>query len=99
MQVVGANNNTPSTANWNTPKLTGPGSTEAWKPRYNGVAAFTLGVAGLSTENIVDVGARVDAKLAEIDPEIPVGVALNPIYQQHVVVEEASNDFLTNLAM
>ncbi|MAS41568.1 MAG: MFS transporter [Rhodobacteraceae bacterium] len=67
--------------------------------RYNGVAAFTLGVAGLSTENIVDVGARVDAKLAEIDPEIPVGVALNPIYQQHVVVEEASNGFVVNVAM
>ncbi len=67
--------------------------------RYNGVEAFTLGVAGLSTENIVDVGKRVDQKLAEIDPEIPAGVSLNPIYQQHVVVEEASNSFLINLGM
>lgn len=67
--------------------------------RHNGVAAFTLGIAGLSSENIVDVGNRVDAKLAEIDAEIPLGVTLNPIYQQHVVVEEASNGFVVNVAM
>jgi len=67
--------------------------------RYNGVEAFTLGIAGLATENIVDVGRRVDARLAELDREIPLGVQLNPIYQQHVVVDEASNGFLVNLAM
>ena len=67
--------------------------------RHNGVEAFTLGVAGLATENIVDVGHRVDAKLAELAGDLPVGVDLLPIYQQHVVVEQASNDFLVNLAM
>ena len=67
--------------------------------RFNGVEAFTLGIAGLSTENIVEVGKRVDAKLAELDVEIPAGVDILPIYQQHVVVEQASNDFLVNLAM
>lgn len=67
--------------------------------RFNGVEAFTLGIAGLSTENIVEVGRRVDAKLAELDVEIPAGVDVLPIYQQHVVVEQASNDFLVNLAM
>ncbi|AVO36969.1 efflux RND transporter permease subunit [Pukyongiella litopenaei] len=67
--------------------------------RFDGQEAFTLGVAGLATENIVEVGKRVDAKLAELSPEIPFGVDLHPIYQQHVVVEQASNDFLVNLAM
>ena len=67
--------------------------------RFNGVEAFTLGIAGLSTENIVEVGKRVDQKLAELDAEIPAGVDVLPIYQQHVVVEQASNDFLVNLAM
>ncbi|MHA3979467.1 efflux RND transporter permease subunit [Halovulum sp. GXIMD14794] len=67
--------------------------------RYNGHEAFTLGVAGLASENIVDVGNRVDAKLAELMPSIPYGVNLQPIYQQHVVVDEASNAFLVNLAM
>lgn len=67
--------------------------------RFDGQEAFTLGVSGLPDENIVDVGDRVDAKLDELSPEIPYGVELHPIYQQHVVVEQASNDFLVNLAM
>jgi len=67
--------------------------------RFNGQEAFTLGVAGLATENIVDVGNRVDARLAELLPELPYGVELQPIYQQHIVVDEASSAFLVNLAM
>ncbi|NKW91994.1 efflux RND transporter permease subunit [Rhodobacteraceae bacterium R_SAG9] len=67
--------------------------------RFNGEEAFTLGVAGIATENIVVVGKRVDEKLAQMASDIPAGVELHPIYQQHVVVEKASNDFLVNLAM
>ncbi|WP_136440949.1 efflux RND transporter permease subunit [Pacificoceanicola onchidii] len=67
--------------------------------RHNGEASFTLGVAGLSSENIVEVGKRVDAKLAELKAALPVGVELHPVYQQHTIVEEASNAFLVNLAM
>lgn len=66
--------------------------------RHNGVEAFTMGIAGLASENIVEVGARVDARLAALDSQIPFGVELLPIYQQHVVVDQASNDFLVNLA-
>ena len=67
--------------------------------RFDGVEAFTLGVAGIATENIVEVGKNVDAKLAELSNDIPFGVELHPIYQQHLVVEEASNSFLVSLAM
>ncbi|MGR3714378.1 MAG: efflux RND transporter permease subunit [Shimia sp.] len=67
--------------------------------RYNGSEAFTLGVAGLATENIVEVGKQVDAKLAQMQGDIPAGVELHPVYQQHVVVETASSDFLVNLAV
>ena len=67
--------------------------------RHNGTEAFTLGIAGLATENIVEVGKRIDTKLQVLSKEIPAGVDLHPIYQQHVVVEKASNDFLANLAM
>ncbi len=67
--------------------------------RHNGVEAFTLGVAGLQTENIVAVGKRVDQRLQELNHNLPHGVELHPVYQQHQVVEEASNAFLINLAM
>lgn len=67
--------------------------------RHNGAEAFTLGIAGLGAENIVEVGNRVDARIAELMADIPFGVSLHPIYRQHVVVDEASTDFLVNLAM
>ncbi|EAQ07220.1 transporter, AcrB/AcrD/AcrF family [Yoonia vestfoldensis SKA53] len=64
---------------------------------HNGEDAFTLGIAGASSENIVDVGSRVDQRLAELELDMPYGVTLHPIYQQHLVVQTASNDFLINL--
>ncbi|MCY4327723.1 MAG: efflux RND transporter permease subunit [Rhodobacteraceae bacterium] len=67
--------------------------------RHNGTEAFTIGVAGLAAENIVAVGQRVDDRLAELGESLPIGVVIAPIYRQHVVVEEASNAFLVNLAM
>ena len=67
--------------------------------RYNGMDAFALGVAGLSNENIVEVGQRVSAKFEELQRDIPWGVDLHPIYEQHVVVDESSSAFLVNLAM
>ncbi|MEO0750275.1 MAG: efflux RND transporter permease subunit [Pseudomonadota bacterium] len=67
--------------------------------RHNGQDAFTLGVAGISTENIVDVGHRVDDKLEQMAHLLPAGVEILPIYQQHLVVEESSNGFIVNLAM
>jgi multidrug efflux pump subunit AcrB len=67
--------------------------------RYNGQDAFTLGVAGKADLNIVDIGHAVDDRIAALMQDVPAGVQIQPIYQQHVVVEEASNAFLVNLAM
>jgi multidrug efflux pump subunit AcrB len=67
--------------------------------RFDGQEAFTLGVSGRQGENIVDVGRSVDAHLDALQPDIPLGVELHPIYQQHLVVDKASTSFLVNLAM
>ncbi|MGZ2259404.1 efflux RND transporter permease subunit [Roseobacter sp. A03A-229] len=67
--------------------------------RHNGVEAFTIGVAGLTSENIVTVGQRVEQRLAEITPLLPVGVTLEPVYEQHRVVDDANQSFLMSLAM
>ncbi|QDC08638.1 efflux RND transporter permease subunit [Oceanicola sp. D3] len=67
--------------------------------RHNSTDAFTLGVAGIATENIVEVGKRVDARLAELRETLPLGIEVQSVYRQHTVVEEASNAFLVNLAM
>jgi len=67
--------------------------------RHNGVEAFTMGVAGVASEDIVEVGQRVEAHLAGLRADLPLGVTIAPIYQQHVVVEEASQAFVLNLMM
>ncbi|WGW05931.1 efflux RND transporter permease subunit [Tropicibacter oceani] len=67
--------------------------------RHNGAEAFTLGVAGIATENIVEVGTRVDERLDQLRASLPLGISIQSIYRQHTVVEEASNAFLVNLAM
>ena len=66
---------------------------------HNGERAFTLGVSGLSDANIVDVGQAVETRLGQLMADLPVGVELEPIYEQHVVVDEAINGFLINLAL
>ncbi len=67
--------------------------------RHNGAGAFTLGVAGIATENIVEVGKRVDERLDDLRATLPLGISVQSVYRQHTVVEEASNAFLVNLAM
>ncbi|WP_237134135.1 efflux RND transporter permease subunit [Pseudohongiella sp. O18] len=67
--------------------------------RFNGQDAFTLAVAGIADANIVEVGQAVSAKLSELQTQIPLGVELHPIYEQHIVVDEAINAFIVNLAM
>ena len=67
--------------------------------RHDGVRAFTLGVSVIQTENVVGVGARVEARLDALRAELPTGVEILPIYEQHKVVEAAISSFAQNLAL
>ena len=66
--------------------------------RHNGARVFTLGVSALTSENVVEVGARVEARLAQLVAGLPDGVRVSPIYQQHKVVDAAVSGFLVSLA-
>jgi multidrug efflux pump subunit AcrB len=66
---------------------------------HDGERAFTLGVSGQNDANIVDVGEGVEARLAAMEPDLPLGVRIEPIYEQHVAVADAIDGFLINLAM
>ncbi|WP_371188937.1 efflux RND transporter permease subunit [Thalassotalea maritima] len=67
--------------------------------RYNGSPAITLAVAAISDVNIVEVGQRVDVKIAEILASLPLGIELQPIYNQASIVDEAVGGFIMNLFM
>lgn len=67
--------------------------------RFAGQDAVTLGIAATGDSNIVEVGHAVEAALKAHMAELPLGVELQPIYQQHHIVERALNAFLLNLVM
>lgn len=67
--------------------------------RFNGHNAILMGVSGRPNVNIVDVGKRVDARLNELESDRPIGIEIEPVYEQHRVVEKAVNGFVLNLLM
>ncbi|MES0870386.1 efflux RND transporter permease subunit [Pseudovibrio sp. SCP19] len=67
--------------------------------RHNGQRAVTLGVAAVEDTNIVAVGQGVEAHLNELRANLPVGMEIIPIYEQHRVVDQAVGSFVWNLVM
>ncbi|MEM8981559.1 MAG: efflux RND transporter permease subunit [Pseudomonadota bacterium] len=65
--------------------------------RWNGEPALGIGVSSLSGENVVKLGAAIDAKLAELDGILPVGVQLHEHYHQGSVVDESIASFASNV--
>jgi multidrug efflux pump subunit AcrB len=64
---------------------------------YNGKPALTVGLSMLPGENVVAVGQRLDIRLAELQSVTPVGMQLEPIYDQPVIVDESVNGFIINV--
>ncbi|MBB3060428.1 efflux RND transporter permease subunit [Microbulbifer rhizosphaerae] len=64
---------------------------------YNGLPTILIGVAGAQNTNIVDVGTRVEEKLTQLKQGLPLGVEIQPVYEQHKVVADSVNGFLLNL--
>jgi len=64
---------------------------------YNGKPALTLGVAFSEGVNVVQVGKRIQARLAELESERPIGMQVESIYDQPTQVEQSVNDFIIGL--
>ncbi|SHH20788.1 efflux RND transporter permease subunit [Ferrimonas marina] len=67
--------------------------------RSNGVPAISLGVSFAKGVNVVDVGAAIDARLAELENQRPLGMDLTKVNDQAKVVSKAVSEFLVSLAM
>ncbi|MBR3371067.1 MAG: efflux RND transporter permease subunit [Rhodobacteraceae bacterium] len=65
---------------------------------HNGMQVFTLGVSAITSRNVVAVGHAVEARLGELMAELPPGVKLHPIYEQHKVVDQSVSGFIVSLA-
>ncbi|MCT4625761.1 efflux RND transporter permease subunit [Halodesulfovibrio sp.] len=65
--------------------------------RQNGTRGLAVGISLASGGNIVDLGKRVTARLAELDAETPVGFQIKPIYFQPDYVTKAVEGFAVSL--
>ena len=65
--------------------------------RFNAGPALTMGISFASGVNVVDVGARVDQRLAELEYQRPVGMQLATVYNQPKEVDNSVSAFMLNL--
>lgn len=66
--------------------------------RFAGQNALTLGVSFSSGVNVVDAGAQIKQRLAELEYNRPVGITLHTIYNQPDEVANSVTGFIINLA-
>ncbi len=65
--------------------------------RVNGREAIGIGVSNVSGGNIVTLGERVRARLAELEPRRPLGMELSVVSDQGESVSRSVHDFIANL--
>ena len=65
--------------------------------RDMGRPAISLGISFESGVNVVEVGARLEQRLDELEARTPLGMELNVVYDQPSVVDEAVSGFLISL--
>jgi multidrug efflux pump subunit AcrB len=66
--------------------------------RFDGEPSIALAIAPLSGTNVVEVGARLDAKLRELMARYPIGLEVHRISWQSELVNESIRGFMLNLA-
>ncbi len=67
------------------------------KLKFNGQQAMSLAVAIESKVNVIEVGERVEARLAELKENLPVGIEVNTVFSQPDRVSASIKGFMINL--
>ncbi|MFT4768878.1 MAG: multidrug efflux pump subunit AcrB [Glaciecola sp.] len=65
---------------------------------HNGQPALSVGISMAQGQNVVEVGKRINARIAELQTRIPVGMSLEAVYDQPAEVEKSVGGFLVSLA-
>lgn len=65
--------------------------------RVNGVPAIGIGISTQDGRDVVQTGALVEKRLAEIMAQIPVGIDVQPLYMENQIADDANNGFIINL--
>lgn len=67
--------------------------------RFNGESAITLAISAQNDINVVDVGKKIEAKLADVLAKLPAGIEVSSIYNQAKIVDKSVDGFIFNLEM
>ena len=66
---------------------------------WDGEPSSILGVAAVSGSNVVAVAEQLEAKMATLEDQRPVGIELNAFYNQGEVVDKSVSDFVVNVVL
>jgi multidrug efflux pump subunit AcrB len=66
--------------------------------RYNGLPALGLSITNQPGVNIVNMSRAVDARLAKLQVELPVGIEVRHVHWQGDIVDTSVKGFFINLA-
>ncbi|TVQ77367.1 MAG: efflux RND transporter permease subunit [Phycisphaeraceae bacterium] len=67
--------------------------------RFNGLPSIGIAVSNASGVNIVQLGTRIDRRLAQIRADLPIGIEIDRISWQSDQVSSAISDFMISLAL
>ena len=65
--------------------------------RLDGKRALGMGISTVSGGNVVTMGKSVKKRLAELEPQIPIGMKMGVVSYQSDTVEASVNNFIVNL--
>ena len=66
--------------------------------RLDGKPALAISITNVAGANIVDVGRNVDARMAELEGDLPIGLDIHHVHWMSDVVADSVNGFFVNLA-
>jgi len=66
--------------------------------RFNGRPALAIQIANVAGGNIIETGQAIEARLAELIPDLPLGIEVEKFAWQSDLVAESINGFVINLA-
>lgn len=65
--------------------------------RYDGKPAIGFGISNVTGANVVKMGHAIDAKIASVESQRPIGIELHEYYHNGKITDDAVNDFAINV--
>ena len=66
--------------------------------RYNGEPAIGFGISNVTGANVVKMGNAIDAKIASVENQRPIGIEIHEYYHQGKITDNAVQNFALNVA-